>query len=432
MKKFQVYIEATVEVEEITDEEPVHPIEPPIQPPVEPPVEPPISPGVPPAIHPPGDDIREILEMYPDKGGVVTVAAGEYRGGGAGVFPHAKPLVVLAEHPGQVMVNCAAADLTMDYGSTNIFLAGLKHKSGTIMDNGDNITFWYHDGTFPIEEWNAMYLAAGGGRDKTDAQKKAAIQRMTHPVCKGIWIGQNAQGHQLKNNWLYGCDIHDCGDDGVFFDKTSGGTDGHRIWNVEEKAYDPGVNPWAPGDLFHNDAVQTPGAVDLRIGYGYLQQVCNLGGDNASCKLLLEDLWIAGSGAAGFLVISSRNGIYTELSMKKVVGWSNGMSFQNDEAWNTMMTQYCDERRILVWGTQDVTSATGGTVGSGRFNVPGRFVTRDLGGNSDRVSPGGFAMTGPGDMYMVDKLAPLNDPRNPALLWRQRNPYESWRNFVAA
>lgn len=393
----------------------------PISQPIEPPVEPPIV-VVPPAIHPPGDDIRELLEM--PGGRPVKVASGDYKGG-PGVFPHDQRLVLYAEHPGEVGLDLGPDDLTLDYGSSNIVLAGFKARNGTIVNNGDGISLWYHDGSFPIEVWDAMYHAAGGGTGDP-VRDKAAIQRMKHPVCKAVWIGLDTKGHQLKRNYVFGSDIHDCGDDGVFFDKTSGGIMGHRIWNVEEKQYDPNVNPWNSGDLFHNDAVQTPGAVDLQIASGYQQCVSNLGGDNASCILALDDLWIAGSGAVGLLVISQKN-LYTQLSLRSVVGWSNGMGFRNDSGWNTMMTQFCDDRQIISWGTQDVTSSQGGAVGMGRFNIPNRFVTKDLGGNSDRVSPGGFAMQGP---YLEDKLAPLNDPRNPALRWRERNPYMSWDNVL--
>lgn len=410
------------------------PIEPPVDPPVEPPVDPPVDPGpgVPPAIHPPGDDFREILEM-PGGPNPVVVKAGEYKAG-SGRFPHDKRLVVVAEAPGEVMLNLEPADLTLEVGSSNIALCGIEHKNGTLLSNADEFTLFHHRGTFPIEKWHEMYLVSLGGTEagKSDQQKKDAIQRMTHPLCKGVWIGQDTGGRQIKNNRILGTDIHDCGDDGVFFDKCDGAyIQGTRIWNIDEKGYDPGVNPWgATTDLFHNDAVQIPGSVsEFLLSDSYSQSILQLGGDNGNLRGALYRLWVAGCGSAGGVIISQNN-LVTLLTLQDVVGFSNGMSYPHDDGWNTFTTQFCDGRQIIGWGPNPVTTANGGAVSRGRFAIPNRMVLQDLGGNSDGPIPAQFAKADWNPAYLRNKLDPLNDPANPGLMWRQQNPFESWRAFL--
>jgi hypothetical protein len=368
------------------------------------PPEPPEPSPYPPPIHPPDDDIRSILEM-PGGPNPVTVKDGEYKAG-AGVFPHDQRLVVVAEHPGEVMLNLHDADLTLEAGSSNIALCGLAHRDGTIMSNADDFTLWYHDGRFDVEVWHQMWLDAGGDMD--------AIRTMTHSVCKGVWIGQNTQGRQLRNNRLLGCDIHDCGDDGVFIDKCSGAViAGHRIWNIDEKGLDPGYSPWGPGDLFHNDSVQVPGAVDLALVDGWQQCNTMLGGDNASSTFTIARVWAVGCGGVGLSVDSAPvNSVVANVA--DVTSFSNGMAFKHDDGWNTLLTEWLDDAQA-IWPNV--------------FNVPGRLITNISGTNSDKHVLPGFATDSTG-RYLLDPLAPKNDPRNPALVWRHAHLFEQWRELL--
>jgi hypothetical protein len=389
----------------------------------------------PPPIHPPDNDIRSILEQ-PGGPEPVIVKAGEYVAG-PGCFPHDERLVVVAEHPGEVMLNLAGADLHLDYGSSRIALCGFASKDGTVVSNGDDITLWYHDARWPIEVWHQHYLAALGKPEDqaTDDEKRNAIARMAQPTPKGILIGdfQNIPaGAQVGVNRVLGSDVHDCGDDGVFVDKCAYAlVRGARIYNIEEKGLDPGVNPWAPGDMFHNDAVQTPGTVsDLQVLDSYVQNVLQLGGDNGNLVGTIARLWVAGCAGSGAVVISN-HGPSTKLTVADVLGFSNGMAYQHDDGWNSFMTEFGDDRQIIAWGPEPVTSFQGGTVGAGHFEVPDKLMVIDAGGNRDKISPAelGFATNAAG--YLEDHLAPLNDPDNPALLWRHAHPFDEWRLLLA-
>src|SRR5206468_3288272 len=121
---------------------------------------------------------------------------------------------------------------------------------------------------------------------------------------------------------------------------------GSRIWNVDEKNYDPGYNPWNPNmrDLFHNDSVQIPGAVqDFTMVDSYAGQTITVGGDNANAyNLRWKDLWIARANGVGMDFYVQNNFRLTGV-MQNVRAWSNGFK-QNpyDPSWDQLRVDIVD------------------------------------------------------------------------------------------
>lgn len=361
----------------------------------------------PPAIHPPDDDIRSTIER---PGGVVIVKAGQYKVGSPGWLKavHDTPLVLVAEERGQCAVDMSRAALVLLAGSTNLKFVGFKFHDGMFVYNGSGLDLCYTDHSFPIEVWDQQYKSYGGNRD--------ALLRMPNGVPKAVWLGQNTEGQVMTKNRLLGVDIHDVGDDGLFGGmQQSPIVEGTRIWNVDEKALDPLINPWVPGmgDLFHNDAVQLPGDVgDLQLRWSYTQGTLQLVAENGNMSATISDCWLAGNGGLAIITGAHESKQFRALiSLKNVRAFSNGMAFRRDDGWNHMLTEMIGTR-MTYWPDSLHDQ---------------RVVVTDLGGNTDRDIPADIPRDG---MYMRDKLAPLDNPANPALQWRKRNPYENWRQLL--
>jgi hypothetical protein len=162
----------------------------------------------------------------------------------------------------------------------------------------------------------------------------------------------------------------------------------------------------------------------------YVQNVLQLGGDNGNLAGALARLWIAGCSGSGAVVISN-HGPSCRLTVADVIGFSNGMNYQHDDGWNSFMTEFGDDRQIIAWGSEVVTSFQGGSVGRGHYEVPDKLMLTDLGGNRDKVHPGelGFPTNAAG--YLEERLAPLHDQRNPAVMWRAAHPFNEWRLLLS-
>ena len=190
--------------------------------------------------HAASSSITEYISRAGDQ--VVTVPNGTYSGGTV-TAPHAATsgpykgwLVLVAQSRGGVVVDLTYDHLTLEAGTSRVLFVGFKFINGTVTVRADDVAFWYTEHTFPIEEWNRQYQAAGGNKN--------ALLSMENPLPKTIWIGESSNRTVLRTQ-IVGSDIHDVGDDGVFVDHSQGAAIvGSRIWNVLEKSYDPMINPW--------------------------------------------------------------------------------------------------------------------------------------------------------------------------------------------
>src|SRR5436190_2575232 len=186
---------------------------------------------------------------------VITVPNGTYTGGGTVNAPHPATagrykgwLVLVAQSKGGVTVDLSTSNLTLGPSTSRVLFVGFKFVNGMFVVQGDDITFWYTEHTFPPEEWNRQYQAAGSD-----------MLAMQNPVPKGLWVGQGAN-RVVRRISVLGADVHDITDDGLFFGGTQGDTvAGTRIWNLDHKGYDP-PSPWRPGsDRLRNESIQVPG-----------------------------------------------------------------------------------------------------------------------------------------------------------------------------
>jgi hypothetical protein len=360
-----------------------------------------------------GSSITEYITRPGDQ--VVTVPDGTYSGGTVSAphpatgGPYQGWLVLVAQSPHGVVVDMSQSPLVLDVGTSRVLFVGFTFVNGTMSVRGDDIAFWYTEHTFPIEEWNRQFQAAGGNA--------AGLQHMTNALPKAIWIGDHTQGHTVTCTQILGADIHDVGDDGVYVDKSQGAAIvGTRIWNIDKKTYDPGYNPWIPSlnALMHNDGVQVPGAVqDLTMADSYVGQTITVGGDNASASnLQWHDLWIARADGVG-MVLYSQDGYRVSGAMANIQAWSNGFGEQPyDPTWDQIRVDIVDGKQVTWPGSlQDprLSVSTSGTV-------------------INQQAPSGVSMsTG----RMTDQTQALDDVANPANVWRAAAPYDSWPALFA-
>src|SRR5436190_12248317 len=119
---------------------------------------------------------------------VVVVPNGTYKGGGTVNAPHPATsgpykgwLVLVAETKGGVTVDMSTSNLTLGPTTSRVLFVGFKFINGMFIIQGDDIAFWYTEHSFPPEEWNRQYLAAGSD-----------MLAMLNPVPKGLWVGIGA------------------------------------------------------------------------------------------------------------------------------------------------------------------------------------------------------------------------------------------------
>ena len=335
-------------------------------------------------------------------GGTVTAAHPETAG------PYKGWLVLVAQSPRGVVVDMTKDPLIIDNGSSRVLFVGFKFINGTMSIRGDDIAFWYTEHSFPIEEWNRQFQAAGGNED--------ALNKMANPLPKAIWIGESVSGRSLMRTQIIGADVHDVGDDGIYVDKSMNGVvQGTRIWNVEEKNYDPGYNPWNPNikDLIHNDGLQIPGAVyGFTMADSYVGQTITVGGDNAPAKgLTWRNLWLSRADGVGMLLYT-QNGYQVTGSMQNIRSWSEGYK-QNpyDSGWDQLRVDIANDKQA-TWPSS--------------LNDPNLQVT-SAGDNYNQQAPSGVTMSGG---RMNDQSQALDNPQNPANVWRAAHPYNSWPNLL--
>jgi hypothetical protein len=341
---------------------------------------------------------------------VVTVPDGTYSGGTVSA-PHPATtglyrgwLVLVAQSPRGVVVDMSQRPLVLDVGTNRVLFVGFRFVNGVLSVRGDDIAFWYTEHTFPVEEWNRQFQAAGGNQN--------ALLTMNNADPTSIWVGDQTQGRILQRTQILGADIHDAGDDGIYLDKSQNAVvQGVRIWNVEKKTYDPGINPWIPSmhELIHNDGIQIPGAVyDLTVADSYVGQTITVGGDNAPGENLhWNNLWLSRADGVG-MVFYSQNGNPVTGSMSNIRSWSEGFAqTPYDPGW--------DQLRVDIVNGKQVTWPAS-------LNDPMLNITSS-GTNLNQAPPPGVTMTGG---RMLDQTQALNDPLSPANSWRRAHPYSTW------
>ena len=341
---------------------------------------------------------------------VVTVPNGTYTGGQisaphpATTGPYKGWLVLVAQSFHGVVVDMTSTPLVLDPTTSRVLFVGFKFQNGVVSVQGDDIAFWYTEHTFPIEEWNNQFQAAGGNM--------TALETMANGVPKTVWIGNSPVYRVVQRTQFLGADIHDVGDDGIYVDKSQSGViDGTKIWNVNEKTYDPGYNPWNPNitDLIHNDGIQIPGAVwDLTVADSYVGQTITVGGDNASVKnLTWRNLWLSRADGVGMDFYSQNNYSLTG-QMSDIRSWGEGYAQNPYDPWWDQLRVDIVNSVLVRWPTD--------------LNSPLLAITSS-GTNLNQSPPPGVTMT---NGKMLDQSQALDNPLNPANVWRASHPYNTW------
>lgn len=347
-------------------------------------------------------------------GQVVDVPDGRYVGG-AVTASHDDWLVLRAETPGGVVVDLADTGLRLDATTRRIVFVGFKFVNGMVRLGGvDDIQFWYCDFTSPPAQWAAKYRAAGGTVPAARNQRTGLIAKLANPLPTGIRMTSTRTwtNHDIG---IYGSDIHDVGDDGMFLADVGGlRVAGVRIWDVDEHGIDPGASFGNGGDWFHNDGIQTAGAIDdVEITDSWIGQKLQWGatGDDIT-NARFRRVWLAGSRTFGMINGVADGGRILANSMEDVRAFGNGQAHGGHDAdTDAFRTDFVDGRQVAQWPRA--------------YEAPGRFELSVRG--VDLSVPSGIRIR---DGVLVDVDQVRDHPRNPANVWRRAHPYDDFREFL--
>jgi hypothetical protein len=346
----------------------------------------------------------------------VVVPNGTYVGGAIRA-PHDGWLVLRAESPGGVTVDLSETGLSLDDGTSRVIFVGFRFVNGSVRMAGvQDIHFWYCDFSFPPEEWARQYRAAGGTVPADRAARNRFASRMANPLPTSVrarpGVVDPSRGNQRIGFW--GSDFHDIGDDAIFLSDTETVLmAGLRIWNVDERQADPGRTYGNSQDWFHNDGIQTLGALrgvaiaDSWIGQKIQWEASGRDIVNADFRRL----WLAGSSTFGQINDTRNGGRILANTQQDIRAFGNGQTHRSHD---NMRTDFVDGRQQAVWGVQ--------------FHRPGSFEMVASGVTIG--APAGITVNGDGRLA---DIAQVRDHReNPANQWRVTHPYASWRTLVGA
>lgn len=288
-----------------------------------------------------------------------------------------------------------------------IMFIGFKFVNGAIQVQGvEYLRFWYCEWTFPADEWNRQFIAAGGKPTDMDYSITWTTLKMANPIPSAFRIRQGMSAGKPHNRFIeiYGSDIHDMGDDGVFF---YGASDvklqGLRIWDIDEA--EDGIDyDKNPRDWWHNDSIQITGDVHrTTISDSWTGQKIQWGAAGKPADgVLFRNMWMAGSTNAGIIVASVNNGVNRGR-------FENTRGFANHFAW-----------RI------DVISPLPNKTWPASHNDPRiNFTTSNI----DLTTPSGVSIN-PSTGMLANPDQVKNHPQNPANIWRSAHPYGSWTSYL--
>lgn len=363
-----------------------------------------------------GRDLRTYLAQPGDQ--TIVVPAGTYTAGTATPLhpetdgPNRGWLVLVAERPGETIVDLSTTGFRLTGSAkgndVRVVFVGFTFRNGMVAVEGvRNVVFWYCDFTFPAAEWQRQYVAAGGAAARPSTSVR---NRMANPFPSAFRMRSDVARPTVPSRdiGIYGSDIHDVGDDGVFFYSTSGLTlQGVRIWGVDEGTHDP-------QDWWHNDSVQTTGGTNgVRIEDSYLGQKVQWGaqaGDIANLRA--TRLWIAGSHTVAWINDVWRGRRLVSSVQEDIRAWGNGQT-----AWGGYNRGYDKVRLDILDGVHRVWG--GPSHGSNRLVMPGTRL-------SD-AAPAGVGMR---NGTMTDVRQALEHPDNPANRWRAEHGLHDWANVL--
>jgi hypothetical protein len=352
-----------------------------------------------------------------DEGGHVTVPDGEYRGGSVSTS-RSDWLVLEAESPGGVVVDLSETGLELDHGTNKVVFVGFKFVNGMVRLAGvEDVSFWYCEFTFPPEEWFRQYTLAGGTAPVRSSERSGPSAEMANPHPTAIRMRHGDDGERNLRVGVYGSDLHDLGDDGVFLGHAqSVRLEGLRIWDVDDKQrYDPGERFAVSDDWFHNDSIQAVAPTsEVVIADSWLGEKVQWGTSNGTIAgARFERLWIAGSRTFGQLSVLNGTGKILDTTQTEIRAFANGQNRGSYVAGqDRFRSDFVDGEQVAIWPAQHREK--------GVFEIRARQVV-------DTVPLGITTRAG-----VLTDLGEIQDHRNnPANRWRAQHPYASWVDYLA-
>lgn len=347
---------------------------------------------------------RSIADLVESSGGQeIVVPNGTYEGGVVSAM-HTDWLVLRAETRGGVVVDLRTSGLRLEAPTRKVVFVGFRFVDGMVRLGGvEDVHFWYCEFEFPAEEWDRQFRAAGGDAPAHRSQRSAMITSMANPLPTALRI-RSVDGHRNARIGVFGSDIHHVGDDGIFFTSVDGlRLEGVRIWDVDEKGFDPGHSFGDDADWFHNDALQTAGSVrDIEIRDSWFgQKVQWTAQEQDIVDATFERVWIAGSRTWAQIVGVHGEGRILRNRQRAILIFGNRHADRVD---------YVDGVRQALWPDQ--------------HHDAGRFeMTTDAG----TALPAGISLNQDG---VADAELVRDHAMNPANQWRAAHPYESYGDHL--
>ncbi|HEY2812553.1 MAG TPA: hypothetical protein VGJ03_03705, partial [Acidimicrobiales bacterium] len=254
-------------------------------------------PPVPPLVLPGPRYVSSRVTDYVALGGdqVVVVPDGTYSSGTVSAphpatgGPYGGWLVLVAQDPGQVVVDMAAQDLVLAPATSRVLFVGFRFTNGRLFNQGSDIDYWYSDQTYP---------------DYSLITSDADVPRF-------MFISGDRDG-------IYGSDFHD-GNGSVLNLSNASDTmvQGVHIWNVFDH---PGTDPQDHSHV--NDISILHGAIDnltVRDSYFTGNRDNHEAHDGNITGLVYDNDWYTGAAGTAFqfnsfdgrLISGSRTDVYS-------------------------------------------------------------------------------------------------------------------------
>lgn len=233
----------------------------------------------------------DLAPLLAEQSGVIEVADGEYTicDFGPPAQPRSEPLVLKAQTPHGVRIVPRGTSVAAHVGFwdrlDNTYFIGVDTRDVRINHRGcSHVKWWYADMTYP---WTS-HPTPGSGPLEQAAQ---AVQ---------FYNTDFPDNRRSNNCGLYGCDVHDVGDDAVEIKRADSisivGTKLRRVIPPPEAQY---------GDVWHDDAFQLAGACqNVLVEDSWIDDRITIGPESKhnqeSFTATFRRCWVSGSPGSGW------------------------------------------------------------------------------------------------------------------------------------
>lgn len=295
---------------------------------------------------------------------------------------------------------------------------------------GRGIDYWYSSTTFPTDEWRLQYEAAclaSGVPIAWPIPDTLQYQRVRDDFFgyymkgngqnSGLRLQQGAGGFYCMYVGVFGSDIHNCGNDGIFLGRSGHGirVEGTMTWSNVGDLGGGATETW-----FHNDDVQFTGLeFDIAFAYCMLGRVY-LGIETGPVDYItFDDIWSCGSLSVAYDIYTAVYNFGTHCHIggdRPVKVFGNG--------------QYVHNNRLTI-----PTPAYGGSGWDKAETVTGSPTLARV---YDQSWPAGLSPVADsfGNVGLLPGQTDLTVLRartdNPANVWRAAHPIDTRDDYLAA